>query len=200
MSHCTPLETTRASVSPLHRARFTSRECHFKCSHELTTSLDPVLLGFQLRAALPTHPSGHTVLWGILITALIGTRTNPWQHQTITVIFPSCAAHQGCDHKAPQGTVFLHMLYRNNTIAQGNQSTDCCFLGKTNNCQTAKNFQGLIFQILDGTWSNLGYWKVCLPMAGGGMGWVLRSFPSQTILRFRDLLHSSSCTGFSEQF
>ena len=35
---------------------------------------------------------------------------------------------------------------------------------------------------LDGAWSNLGWWEVSLPVAGGGTGWALRSLPTQTVL------------------
>jgi len=36
---------------------------------------------------------------------------------------------------------------------------------------------------LEGAWSNLVWWKVSLPMAGGvGTRWSIRSLPTQTIL------------------
>ncbi|XP_053857127.1 uncharacterized protein LOC128820402 [Vidua macroura] len=37
---------------------------------------------------------------------------------------------------------------------------------------------------LDRAWSNVGQWKVSLPMAGAGTGWALRSLPTQTSLGF----------------
>ncbi|KAJ7413434.1 hypothetical protein BTVI_43741 [Pitangus sulphuratus] len=45
---------------------------------------------------------------------------------------------------------------------------------------------------LDGALSNLGQWKVSLPMAGGGTGWALRSIPTQTTLDSMKMPHLGS--------
>ena len=44
---------------------------------------------------------------------------------------------------------------------------------------------------LDGAWSNLGWWRVSLPMAGGWNWMSLRSLPTQTVLWFYFSLTSS---------
>lgn len=105
----------------------------------------------------------HTSLWP---HSSLGYSNTWFEHQQIpgstglSLIFPSCAAHQGCDHKAPQGTAFLHTFCRNSTIAQGSQSIIAAFWIKQTTARQPKGSR---------VWSGDLRWDMEQPRATMGL-------------------------------